>query len=313
MKGDRMKRFVSSVVAMVCISVILAAVGGVAGASSPPLSVKQAAKALTAARIKVNLAMTKSMTLIGRDATTGTLTVQQIGPDVQPWLEAAKVYRNRLTSIAWPAKYQSDAENLIAQLAVLSGQLASAPTQDAATIASWRAQMNSDSGAYNTALHKLQKALGLRRTTDFSSLPNTTTTTTPPTATTTPPTTTTATAPAPPTSNPPAPLPTVGPCASAPNTDVDFEPDTLGFNCISGGDPDALTDITWTAWTSSQAFGNGTLTVGGQSYPDSDVTLSDPEQPAQGANAYIFQDATVETPGGLIITGSTPGEWGTAS
>ena len=117
----------------------------------------------------------------------------------------------------------------------------------------------------------------------------------------------------PPTSNPPAPLPTVGPCSSAPNTDVDFEPDTLGFNCTSGGDPDALTDITWTSWTSSQAFGNGTLTVGGQTYPDSDVTLSDPEQPAQGANAYIFQSASVETPDGLIITGSTPGEWGTAS
>jgi hypothetical protein len=310
MKGDRMKRFVSSVVAMVCISVILAAVGGVAGASSPPLSVKQAAQALTAARIKVNLGMTKSMTLIGRDATTGNLTVQQIGPDVQPWLAAAKVYRNRLTSIAWPAKYQSDAENLIAQLAVLSGQLASAPTQDAATIASWRTQMNSDSGAYNAALRKLQKALRLRRTTDFSSLPITTTTTT---TTTPPPTTTTTTPPAPPTSNPPAPLPTVGPCSSAPNTDVDFEPDTLGFNCTSGGDPDALTDITWTSWTSSQAFGNGTLTVGGQTYPDSDVTLSDPEQPAQGANAYIFQSATVETPDGQIITGSTPGEWGTAS
>jgi hypothetical protein len=306
MKGDRMKRFVSSVVAMVCISVILAAVGGVAGAS-PPLSVKQAAQALTAARVKVNLGMTKSTTLIGRDATTGNLTVQQIEPDVQPWLAAAKVYRNRLTSIAWPAKYQSDAENLIAQLAVLAGQLASAPTQDAATIASWRTQVNSDSEAYNTALRKLQKALGLHRTTDFSSLPITTTTTTTP-----PPTTTNTTPPAPPTSNPPA-LPTVGPCASAPNTDVDFEPDTLGFNCISGGDPDSLADITWTSWTSSQAFGNGTLTVGGQPYPDSDVTLSDPEQPAQSANASIFQAATVETPGGLIITGSTPGEWGTAS
>jgi hypothetical protein len=312
MKGDRMKRFVSSVVAMVGISVILTAVGGVAGASSPPLSVKQAAKALTAARIKVNLGMTKSMTLIGRDATTGNLTVKQIGPDVQPWLAAAKVYRNQLTSIVWPAKYQSDAENLIAQLALLSGQLASAPTQDAATIASWRTQMNSESAAYNTALQKLQKALGLRRTTDFSSLPNTTSTATT-TTTTAPPTTTTTTPPAPPTSNPPAPLPTVGPCASAPNTDVDFEPDTLGFNCASGGDPDALSGIAWTSWTSSQAFGNGTLTVGGQSYPDSDVTLSDPEQPAQGANAYIFQAATVETPGGLIITGSTPGEWGTAS
>jgi hypothetical protein len=308
MKGDRMKRFLSSVAAMACVSVLLSAVGGVAGASSPPTSVKQAAKALTAARIKVNLGMNQSMSLIVRDATTGNLTVQRIGPDVQPWLTAAKVYRNRLTSIAWPAKYQSDAENLIAQLAVLSGQLASAPTQDAATIESWTTQMNSDSAAYNAALRKLQKALGLRRTADFSSLPNTTTTTT-----TTPPTTTTTTPPAPPTSNPPAPLPTVGPCASAPNTDVDFEPDTLGFNCTSGGDPDALTGITWTSWTSSQAFGNGTLTVGGQSYPDSDVTLSDPQQPAQGANAYIFQDATVETPGGLIISGSTPGEWGTAS
>jgi hypothetical protein len=293
-----MKRILASAAALMCASVLVLGIGGVAGASSSqPLSIKQAGKALTTARVKANIGMAQSLALIKKDATVGSFTFQKVQPDVQPWLAAAKAYRNRLTSIAWPAKYQADAENLIAQLAVLSGQLASAQDQDATTIGSWTAQLNTDTKAYNAALHKLQTGLGLRRTTDFSTLP------VPVTTTTTVPTPTSA----------PAPIPTVGPCASAPSTDIDFEPDTLGFNCTSGGSPDALTDITWTSWTSGQASGNGTLMVGSQVYPNSDVTLSDPEQPAQGANAFIFQDATVETPSGLTVTGSTPGEWGTAS
>lgn len=296
-----MKRILASAAAVMCASVLVLGVGGIAGASSTqPLSIKQAGRALTTARVKANGGVAQSLALIRTDTMAGSFTFQRVEPDVQPWLAAARAYRNRLTSIAWPARYQADAENLIAQLAVLSGQLASAQDQDAATIGSWTAQLNTDTKAYNAALHKLQTGLGLRRTTDFSAvpIPVTTTATTPPTPTTT---------------SPPAPLPTVGPCASAPSTDIDFEPDTLGFNCTSGGDPDALTNITWTSWTSSQASGNGTLTVGSQVYPDSDVTLFDPEQPAQGADAFIFQYATVETPSGLIITGSTPGEWGTAS